>query len=165
MCHAPHTLYHNQNCLALFQAPYLQSNFTYKIIVHAFNKTLTQTEKIQRIDVSNSLVLRLLKYLLFHNIAEGNVIQVHTQQHLSHSFGELTFFCCCKHKSQLPLSCLLISDAQPSCLCSFIQQCHIAKPSYAQEFISCLHVYFPGLQPSLRLSFPKLSSYVYISLS
>uniref|UniRef100_A0A8C6VI21 tRNA (guanine(10)-N(2))-methyltransferase n=1 Tax=Naja naja TaxID=35670 RepID=A0A8C6VI21_NAJNA len=31
-------------------APYLQSNFTYKIIVHAFNKTLTQPEKIQRID-------------------------------------------------------------------------------------------------------------------
>ncbi|XP_042323060.1 tRNA (guanine(10)-N2)-methyltransferase homolog isoform X2 [Sceloporus undulatus] len=31
-------------------APYLQSNFTYKIKVHAFNKTLTQEEKIQRID-------------------------------------------------------------------------------------------------------------------
>uniref|UniRef100_A0A8D2IXI3 tRNA (guanine(10)-N(2))-methyltransferase TRMT11 n=1 Tax=Varanus komodoensis TaxID=61221 RepID=A0A8D2IXI3_VARKO len=30
--------------------PYLQSNLTYKIIVHAFNKTLTQSEKIQRID-------------------------------------------------------------------------------------------------------------------
>ncbi|KAM6460389.1 tRNA (guanine(10)-N(2))-methyltransferase TRMT11 isoform 1-T1 [Liasis olivaceus] len=30
--------------------PYLQSNFTYKIIVYAFNKTLTQTEKIQRMD-------------------------------------------------------------------------------------------------------------------
>ncbi|XP_061479761.1 tRNA (guanine(10)-N2)-methyltransferase homolog isoform X1 [Rhineura floridana] len=32
------------------KAPYLQSNFTYKIKVHAFNKTLTQEEKIQRID-------------------------------------------------------------------------------------------------------------------
>nr|XP_003215629.1 PREDICTED: tRNA (guanine(10)-N2)-methyltransferase homolog [Anolis carolinensis] len=31
-------------------APYLQSNLTYKIKVHAFNKTLTQEEKIQRID-------------------------------------------------------------------------------------------------------------------
>ncbi|XP_020646362.3 tRNA (guanine(10)-N(2))-methyltransferase TRMT11 isoform X3 [Pogona vitticeps] len=31
-------------------APYLQSNITYKIKVQAFNKTLTQIEKIQRID-------------------------------------------------------------------------------------------------------------------
>ncbi|KAH0622284.1 hypothetical protein JD844_024452 [Phrynosoma platyrhinos] len=31
-------------------APYLQPNFTYKIKVHAFNKTLTQEEKIQKID-------------------------------------------------------------------------------------------------------------------
>ncbi|XP_077156245.1 tRNA (guanine(10)-N(2))-methyltransferase TRMT11 isoform X5 [Paroedura picta] len=33
--------------------PYLQSNFTYKIKVHAFNKTLTQEEKIERIDIAN----------------------------------------------------------------------------------------------------------------
>ncbi|KAJ7341910.1 hypothetical protein JRQ81_007725 [Phrynocephalus forsythii] len=31
-------------------APYLHSGITYKIKVHAFNKTLTQKEKIQRID-------------------------------------------------------------------------------------------------------------------
>ncbi|XP_034621618.1 tRNA (guanine(10)-N2)-methyltransferase homolog isoform X2 [Trachemys scripta elegans] len=30
--------------------PYLQSNSTYKIHIHAFNKTLTQEEKIKRID-------------------------------------------------------------------------------------------------------------------
>ncbi|XP_054835806.1 tRNA (guanine(10)-N2)-methyltransferase homolog [Eublepharis macularius] len=30
--------------------PYLRSNFTYKIKVHAFNKTLTQQEKLERID-------------------------------------------------------------------------------------------------------------------
>uniref|UniRef100_A0A6J0TH37 tRNA (guanine(10)-N(2))-methyltransferase TRMT11 n=1 Tax=Pogona vitticeps TaxID=103695 RepID=A0A6J0TH37_9SAUR len=34
-------------------APYLQSNITYKIKVQAFNKTLTQIEKIQRIDIAN----------------------------------------------------------------------------------------------------------------
>nr|XP_028579176.1 tRNA (guanine(10)-N2)-methyltransferase homolog isoform X2 [Podarcis muralis] len=31
-------------------APFLQSNLTYKIKVHTFNKTLTQEEKIQKID-------------------------------------------------------------------------------------------------------------------
>lgn len=38
--------------LLLFQVPFLHSESTYKIKIHTFNKTLTQEEKVKRIDVS-----------------------------------------------------------------------------------------------------------------
>lgn len=40
---------------AFFQLPYLQPDSTYKIHIHTFNKTLTQAQKIKKIDVSRCL--------------------------------------------------------------------------------------------------------------